>query len=231
MKHIVSFSGGKDSTAMLLRMIELNMPIDQIVFADTLLEFPEMYEWIAKIEKMIGRKITVLKPKSTWDDWFYGKITRGPNKGKMRGFPKGMSPCWWSRECKQEPLSKMKTPDIVSYIGIAKDEKHRAESKMYLKTPHRFPLIEWGWTEADCVAYLRSKGLEHPLYKHFKRTGCWLCPKQKNEALVSLYNHYPELYEKLKQYEADSPHEFKYAGFSLEKFEKKYGLSRNQRKL
>ena len=26
MKHIVSFSGGKDSTAMLLKMIENNMP-------------------------------------------------------------------------------------------------------------------------------------------------------------------------------------------------------------
>ena len=30
MKHIVSFSGGKDSTAMLLRMLEENMPIDKI---------------------------------------------------------------------------------------------------------------------------------------------------------------------------------------------------------
>ena len=32
MKHIVNFSGGKDSTAMLIRMIEEGMPIDDIVF-------------------------------------------------------------------------------------------------------------------------------------------------------------------------------------------------------
>lgn len=31
-KHIVCFSGGKDSTAMLLKMIENNMPIDDIIF-------------------------------------------------------------------------------------------------------------------------------------------------------------------------------------------------------
>ena len=31
-KHIVSFSGGKDSTAMLLKMIEAKMQIDEIVF-------------------------------------------------------------------------------------------------------------------------------------------------------------------------------------------------------
>ena len=31
----VSLSGGKDSTFMLLRMVELNMPIDAVLFADT----------------------------------------------------------------------------------------------------------------------------------------------------------------------------------------------------
>ena len=34
MKTCVSFSGGKDSTAMLLRLIELDEKIDAIVFAD-----------------------------------------------------------------------------------------------------------------------------------------------------------------------------------------------------
>ena len=64
MKNIVAFSGGKDSTAMLLKMIESNMKIDEIVFADTTFEFPELYEYIEKIEKHIGRKITILKPES-----------------------------------------------------------------------------------------------------------------------------------------------------------------------
>lgn len=33
-QHVISFSGGKDSTAMLLMMIENDMPIDRIVFID-----------------------------------------------------------------------------------------------------------------------------------------------------------------------------------------------------
>lgn len=32
MKHIVSFSGGKDSTAMLLKMLEDGWYIDEIIF-------------------------------------------------------------------------------------------------------------------------------------------------------------------------------------------------------
>jgi len=42
MKHVVSWSGGKDSTAMLLSMIKRGMPIDQIVQMDTGKEFPAM---------------------------------------------------------------------------------------------------------------------------------------------------------------------------------------------
>ena len=49
--HVVSFSGGKDSTAMLLRMLEEGMRVDVILFCDTGLEFPEMYDHIDKVEK------------------------------------------------------------------------------------------------------------------------------------------------------------------------------------
>ena len=54
MEHIVSFSGGKDSTAMLLMMLEKNMPIDEIIFCDTGKEFTQMYEHIEKVQKYIG---------------------------------------------------------------------------------------------------------------------------------------------------------------------------------
>jgi len=52
-RHIVSFSGGKDSTAMLLKMIEENMQIDEIIFCDTGVEFPAMYEHIRKVENTL----------------------------------------------------------------------------------------------------------------------------------------------------------------------------------
>ena len=47
--HAVSLSGGKDSTAMLLLMIERGMPIDMVLSADTGMEFPEMYEHLSVI--------------------------------------------------------------------------------------------------------------------------------------------------------------------------------------
>ena len=54
MLNVVQFSGGKDSTAMLLMMLEKNMPIDDIIFCDTGKEFPQIYEHIEKMNKYIG---------------------------------------------------------------------------------------------------------------------------------------------------------------------------------
>ena len=48
--HAVSLSGGKDSTAMLLLMIERGMPIDAVLYADTGMEFPEMYGHLQKLD-------------------------------------------------------------------------------------------------------------------------------------------------------------------------------------
>ena len=48
--HAVSLSGGKDSTCMLLMMIEKQMPIDVVLFADTGMEFPEMYGHLEQLK-------------------------------------------------------------------------------------------------------------------------------------------------------------------------------------
>jgi 3'-phosphoadenosine 5'-phosphosulfate sulfotransferase (PAPS reductase)/FAD synthetase len=67
--HVVSLSGGKDSTATLLLMIEKGMPIDLVLSADTGMEFPEMYTHLAKVDTFLykerGIHITTLRhPKS-----------------------------------------------------------------------------------------------------------------------------------------------------------------------
>ena len=54
--HAVSLSGGKDSTAMLLLMIERGMPIDMVLSADTGMEFPEMYEHLAELDEHLFRE-------------------------------------------------------------------------------------------------------------------------------------------------------------------------------
>ncbi|HEK8692780.1 TPA: phosphoadenosine phosphosulfate reductase family protein, partial [Clostridioides difficile] len=58
MKYVASFSGGKDSAAMLLLILEKRLLLDEIVFIDTGLEFKEIYDIIDDFEKRINFKIT-----------------------------------------------------------------------------------------------------------------------------------------------------------------------------
>lgn len=49
--HAISLSGGKDSTCLALLMIERGLPVDAVIWADTGMEFPEMYDHIAKVDE------------------------------------------------------------------------------------------------------------------------------------------------------------------------------------
>ena len=47
------------------------MPVDVILFCDTGLEFPQMYEHLDKVEQYTGRAITRLKPPHSFEYFFY----------------------------------------------------------------------------------------------------------------------------------------------------------------
>ena len=255
-RNVVSFSGGKDSTAMLLRMIELDYQIDEIVFADTLFEFPELSEYIKRVEKYIGRKITILRPAKGkvkdlkkkdnlivedarinfglevpnpkypdhWKDdseielfkyWFYGCVNKriedgvlkNPNNfGKQRGFPLRAFSCWWTRESKVKPLSKFQKNAENVYIGIAYDEKERMSK---VDGNLKYPLVDWKWTEQDCIDYLNKKNMFNPLYVNFDRLGCWHCPKQGKKSLYVVWKVYPDLWKEFLWWDEET---YKYTG-------------------
>ena len=53
-------------------------------------------------------------------------------------------------------------------------------------------MVEWKITELEATHILVERGLHNPLYNHFHRTGCFLCPKQSLTSLYKLYKHYPK---------------------------------------
>ena len=199
--HIVSLSGGKDSTAMLLRMLEEKMPVDIILFCDTGLEFDAMYKHIDKLGKYINQPITRLKAPYPFEYYFYeySPPRRNPTLEGRNGFSwAGPRNRWCTSVLKTRvinaylrELSKKYT--LIQYVGIASDEKHRIRELNY-------PLIEWNMTEADCLAYCKARGFDWDgLYDIFTRVSCWCCPLQSLDELRKLRKHFPELWDKLQQ--------------------------------
>ena len=64
MTIVPSFSGGKDSTYLVLKLHELGIKMHDIVYFDTGWDFVEHR---ALVEDFIKQKITVLKPRRNFD--------------------------------------------------------------------------------------------------------------------------------------------------------------------
>ena len=201
--HVVSLSGGKDSTAMLLRMLEEGWPVDLILFCDTGLEFEEMYHHIEKLEQYIGKPITWLKAEKPFEFYFLEHNPKRKNQAlaDKKGFSwAGPRNRWCTAILKTRLIDRYlknleKEHEIIQYIGIAADEPQRVRELCY-------PLVEWGMTEADCLAYCKDRGFDWDgLYDIFTRVSCWCCPLQSYDELRKLRKHFPEKWEQLRKWD------------------------------
>ena len=226
--YMVSLSGGKDSTAMLLRLIEEKRPIDLILFCDTGLEFPQMYDHLKKLEQYIGRKITTLKAEHSFEYYFseYMPKRRNPNLEKYSGMSWG-GPYnrWCTAMLKTRVIAKFlkqlkRQYEIVEYIGIAADEPKR------IKEGGCYPLVEWGMTEKDCLAYCYAKGFDWGgLYEIFHRVSCWCCPLQALSELRKLYEHFPDLWAQLRRWDDSTWRQFR-ADYSVRELEIRFAYEK-----
>lgn len=212
-KHIVSFSGGKDSSAMLIRMVEEGMPIDDIVFINVMAtptlgaELPEMYEYIERMERYIGRKITVVPSVMSFHEGFHQVYQTGSRAGTIYGFPLTIG-AWCNDRLKMRAIRRhYKTyGEHIRYLGLAADESARIAR---LDPFCRAPLADWGMTEQDCIDYLEARGMMNPLYRKFRRLGCWFCVKQGLDSLRVLRRDYPKYWSMLLEWDKESPRTFK----------------------
>lgn len=207
--NVVSFSGGKDSTAMLLMLLEKEIPVDRVICVDTTKEFPQMYAHIQKVQTLIPVKIEIVK--IDFDYWFAEHIkTKGKRKGeKGYGFPDFRNR--WCTALKRDSIKKIIPKEATQYHGIAFDEKHRTKRNEKHRTKRiRYPLVEWGVSEKQALEYCYAKGLDWAgLYEKFLRVSCWCCPLSRIGELRVLYNEFPLLWKELEEMEKKSFRSFR----------------------
>jgi len=228
-KHIVMFSGGKDSTAMLLLMIEKGMQIDEICFADTGMEFPEMYEHIEKVENYIKRNIVKIHIDKTWMYWFSEhEKKQGKNKGDKGYGWCGKTHCRWGTALKKQAINKYLKQlkidnDIVEYHGVASDEWSRTQKNKGREIC--YPLVEFGFTEKQALNYCYSKGFTWSgLYENLARVSCYCCDQKRIGELKWVYNERPELWKKLLDMQSKTKYKFR-QNLSLFDIDKKFHQS------
>lgn len=243
--HVVSFSGGKDSTAMLLHMIELDMHIDEVINFDTGVEFPSMYEHIEKVSDILtdkGIKFTVFRPPYTFEYFLLEREREGKDMVVRSGWGwPNINHRWCTAHLKTRNSDKYiqelsKKYNVIQYLGIAHDESKRMERKLHQSGRFCYPLVDWKWTEKDCLTYCYNKGYDWGgLYELFPRVSCWLCPLQRFNELFTLWDNFPELWSKLKEWDdrlteiyGTNVMQFKLP-YNIEKLEKRFEIEKRRK--
>lgn len=224
MEHILSLSYGKDSLACLGAIEELGRPIDRIVHAevwatDTIpADLPPMVEFKRKADSIIkkrwGIEVEHVRIDTTFERQFYTCYKSGDWAGKIYGWPKTCG-SWCTDRLKTRALDRVKK-GAITYVGIAEDETER------INRAGEKPLVEAGWTEADCLTYCKSVGLLSPIYTSCSRGGCWFCPKQPIGSLRSLRRKYPEMWSLMLNWDKDSYRTFRADGHTIHDFDRRF---------
>lgn len=197
-----SVSFGKDSLAMLLRMLDENWELDKVLFFDTGMEFQAIYNIRDKVEKILvanGIEFHVLRPKVPFLYSMLEKDVVSKKNGSHKGYG------WCGGVTRWGTTEKLKALDNVEcdtmYIGIAKDEPKRLQR---LQGTNKFsPLEFWGMTEQDCLDYCRQKGFDWnedgvDLYTILDRVSCWCCSNKNKKELTNIKKHLPKYWAKIQ---------------------------------
>lgn len=203
--NIVSFSGGKDSTALVLKQIKDGKNFDTI-FCNTSWEHPLTYAYIQEINlKYLGGNLIILS-----SDKYNGFADLSLKRKRV--------PSTMARFCTEElkifptlkyiQYLKKQNKKVFLYQGIRADEsfkrslmKRNVFDYDFYKCTIKRPLLNW--TSEDVFAIHRYFNQEpNPLYKMgMKRVGCFPCIMVSKPELKNIFIQFLYIKETLKDLE------------------------------
>lgn len=194
MKHIVALSGGKDSTAMALRLAETEPKDYEFCITPTGRELPAMVDHWQRLECALG------KP-----------LFRIPGPSLVEAIVKNKAlPSWRMRFCtrqtKIEPFMSYVTNSVpaMCYVGIRADEAGDIEGTDWKGVDgvvQDFPLVRWGWGINRVKQYLRERNIEIP-----DRTDCDCCFFQQLAEWWRLWRDHKDRWMEIEALEAWAGH-------------------------
>ena len=187
-RHICGISGGKDSSALAVYLRDKVSKIEYF-FCDTGAELPETYEYLTRLEVILGKPIVRLNAQRGFDHWF--EVFRGALPSpQMR---------WCTKNMKIRPIENwIGEAPAISYVAIRADESNRKghiSKKPNIQT--RLPFVEDGIEHDGVMQILTDAGIGLPAYYEWRtRSGCYFCFYQRKTEWIGLADRHPDLFER-----------------------------------
>lgn len=191
-RHVMGISGGKDSSALAVYM-RRRVPQMEYFFCDTGAELPETYEYLQRLETVLGKPIVRLNADRNFDHWLWVYQGALPSP-QMR---------WCTAKLKIKPLEEwIGETETYSYVAIRADE-HRDGYISHKPNIHPvYPFKEDGIDKDGVMRILEDAGLGLPSYYDWRtRSGCYFCFFQRKAEWVGLAERHPDLFEQAVAYE------------------------------
>lgn len=180
--RVAAVSGGKDSSVMVLRLLDAGVHLDYLIHTPTGDEHPAVQRVLGGLEDLA--KMPVLRLRGQWTlSGLVGELGTLPGVGAAR---------WCCHALKRRPvilwLRGFRRP-VEMLVGFRCDEPKRRGYRWPedLDVTVRFPLREWKWSERLVKTYLAASGLPEMPYT----TNCLRCPQQRLSGWWRLWKERP----------------------------------------
>lgn len=206
---VVSWSGGKDSTATIILMHENKTPIKEIVCVRMMYDdklpatLPIMTDFVDSAKATFeswGYKVRIVYPDKTAVDYMnatYKKSKFEGRVGKTYGVTAFMRQMCKLEGSKEKAVKLAANENDYQMIGYAADEVERHKK---LGNKKQSIMLALGVEEQKTYEICRKYNLLSPLYElGFTRDGCWFCPNARKAERNYLRAKHPELVDKINQ--------------------------------
>lgn len=241
MKYIASCSFGKDSLAMVIRILEENLPLDEVIFFDTGMEFDSIYHNGDKMKRLLAERKVLFSELSSKNhflfDMFVKPIKYRDPQSKPYPIHYGYEWCGgrgirWGTSGKLSAIMNhykeyYQNEEITEYVGIALDESGRMRENGRTGVIKAYPLVDWGMTEDDCLTYCYNHGWNWDengveLYSVLDRVSCWCCQNKNLKELKNIYMYLPEYWQRLRGLQSRIDFPMKGVGKSVFQLEERF---------
>ena len=199
-KHILSYGGGLNSTAMLVQLVEKGRKPDLVLFSDTGDEEKHTYKSLKFWTKwMADHDVEFITVRSPLAKSLYGYCEK-----------KKIVPSRMMRDCtskfKVAPIRRYlrerfgKKEIFTMHIGIDYGEYHRCRDSDVKYITNSYPLVDSRCDREGCKQLLRERSLPVP-----KKSGCWFCPFNKKGGWLDMMENKPDLFNRTIALEDNTP--------------------------
>lgn len=202
---VLSYSGGVQSTALLVLAAQRQIHVDAVVFCDLLqAENPATRLYVYNVAKPYAENSGLRFIVTEYD--LYQKTIDNPHichvpfllpdrkkvlRRQCTANAKILPFYRIGRQLIREKLRGRPKKYMRCLLGISYDELHRMKPARKAWVINEYPLVDMRLTREDCISIIENAGLPVP-----EKSSCWFCPFLNAERMKSLVERF-NLHEKL----------------------------------